>query len=152
MDTLTTFERRVLDACLAGEDPKLSLLRVQADAATVATRTHTGVGAYIDFSVPASAPQLEHGTIVIGDVNLEISGVPEGVATLLYVYEGRLQFLEFATYVGEWPEDPQLVSLCYFQEAPIGTGTDAFSLVPVNERHPETLARALKGREAQGAA
>lgn len=150
MSILTAFEKRVLDACLAGSDPKLVTLQQQADAATVDSRERTDAGAYINLSVSDAAPLLEPGTIVIGDVNLGIVGVPEGVATLLYVYEGKLQFIEFAAYGGTWPEDPEIVSVGYLQEVKIGT--DAFTLIPVDERHPETLARALKGQEPQGAA
>ena len=150
MSILTTFEKRVLDACLAGDDPKLVTLWQQADAATIKSREHTGAGAYINLSISDAAPLLEPGTIVIGDVNLEIVGVPEGVATLLYAYEGKLQFIEFATYGSAWPEDPEIVGVGYLQEVKIGT--DAFTLIPVDERHPETLARALKGQESQSAA
>ncbi|WP_457098140.1 hypothetical protein [Lysobacter sp. P5_B9] len=106
MSTLTAFEKRVLDACLAGDDPIFEVLRSQADACDVSKRTHTGVGAYVDFAVPDSASFLDSRVIIIGDVNLEVLGVPEGLATLLYIYEGRLQFLELATYDGEWPTDP----------------------------------------------
>ena len=150
MSTLTAFEKRVLDSCLAGNDRMLATLRQQADMAAVSSREHTGVGAYINFSVPDSAPLLEPGTIVIGDVNLEVSGVPAGVATLLYAYEGKLQFLEFATYDGNWPNDPEIITLGYLQEVQVGP--NAFTLIPVEERNAETLARALKGRESQGAA
>ena len=150
MTVLTKFEKQVLDACLVGDDPKLAVLRLQADSATVASREHTGVGAYITFSVPDSAPHLESSTFIIGDVNPEVFGVPAGVATLLYAYEGKLQFLEFATYDGEWPQAPEIASIGYLQEVQVAA--DAFTLVPVKERHPETLARALKGSESRGAA
>jgi hypothetical protein len=116
----------------------------------VRAREHTNVGAYIDFSVPETAPSLHAGPIIIGDVNLEVRGVSAGLATLLYVYEGRLQFLELATYDDSWPEEPELLSIGYLQEVQVSAGT--FSLVPVKERHPETLARALQGRGAQDAA
>ncbi|RNF84165.1 hypothetical protein [Montanilutibacter psychrotolerans] len=146
MSDLTDFERRVLDACLAGDDPKLAVLRLQAEVASVAGREHTGTGAYITLAVPPTAPVLEPGAIVIGDVDLKIAGVPEGVATLLYAYEGTLRFIEIAAYEGEWPEDPEILGIGYLQEIPIAG--DAYSLVPVDTRHAETVARSLSVRGA----
>src|SRR4249919_2566945 len=150
MSAPSEFEKRVLDACLAGDDPALQTLRRQADACEVTQRNHTGVGAYVDFSVPDSVPRLDSRVIIIGDVNLEVRNVPHGVATLLYIYEGRLQFIEFATYEGDWPKDPEIIGIGYFHEVQISDS--AFNLAPVSQRHPETLARSLRGREPQGAA
>ncbi|MBB3797385.1 hypothetical protein FHY17_001613 [Xanthomonas arboricola] len=148
MSTLTAFEKRVLDAFLAGDDQRLSLLRLQAEAAVVASREHTGVGAYINFSVPDSSSLLEPGTFIIGDLNLEIAGLPDGVTTLLYGYGGRIQFLEFATHADEWPEEPEIIGVGYLQEVQVGPET--FSLVPSNERHLETLNRAIEAQPPQG--
>lgn len=149
MSALTEFEKRILDACLAGDDPTLQTLRVQADACDVTQRNHTGVGAYVDFSVPDSAPRLDSRVIIIGDVNLEVRDVPHGVTPLLYIYEGRLQFLEIATHEGEWPKDPEIVGIGYFQKVQISDS--AFNHAPVSQRDPETLAWSLRGRETQGA-
>ncbi|QSX77386.1 hypothetical protein [Agrilutibacter solisilvae] len=146
MDGLTLFERRVLDACLAGDDSRLDVLRMQAASAMVAEREHTGVGAYITLKVPDGTPALCAGSIILGDVNLDVAGVANGVATLLYVTSGKLDFIEFATYDDDWPEDPSLVSVGYLQWVPSSSG--AFSGVPVKERDPETLAWQLQEREA----
>jgi len=150
MSTLTAFEKQVLEACLAGDNPVLRALQSQANAATVSSREHTGVGAYVNFSVPESIPPSDTSTIIIGDVNLGIKGVPAGVATLLYIVNGKLQFLELATYDGEWPEEPEIFSIGYLQEVEVGQ--NSFNLVPVAERHLDTLNRALKGRPSQSAA
>ena len=150
MSPFTAFEKRVLEACLAGEHPTLRTLRLQADAATVSSRESTGPGAYVNFSVPESAPLLEAGTIIIGDVNVTVRDVPAGLATLLYIYDGKLQFLELATYDGDWPEDPEIISVGYLQEVEVGA--NSFNLVPVAERHLETLDRALERTVTQGAA
>jgi hypothetical protein len=146
---LTSFERRILEAFLEGTEPQLQVLRQQAAAAMVAQRTHTGVGAYIDFSIPADLPSVSPASIVFGDVDAEVDGVADGVTSLLYVISGRLHVLEFATYVGTWPEEPRLMNLGYFREVP--AGPNGFSLVPVQQRDAQALARALKGREVQSA-
>ncbi|UHQ18807.1 hypothetical protein LVB87_11505 [Lysobacter sp. KIS68-7] len=147
--TPTDLEKRVIDACLAGDHPTLSILRHQAKGITVVDRRHTGVGAYIDFAVDDAAPRLDPGSVIIGDIDLEVAGVTDGVATLLYAYDGRLQFLEFATYDDEWPEDPTLLRIAYFKERSIGPTT--FALDPVAERDRVTLERALTSRNAEPA-
>ena len=140
----TDFERRVIDACLAGDYPTLSVLRQQASAIAVVGRTHTGVGAYLDFAVSDDAPRLDPGVVVIDDLDLDVAGGPDGVATLLYAFDGRLQFLEFATYGGEWPEDPRLLRVGYLLARPIGP--DSVALDPVAERDGATIERALAPR------
>ena len=52
------FETRLLDACLAGDDPILAALRAQAAAATVARREHTGDGVRTYFEVPGDCPAV----------------------------------------------------------------------------------------------
>lgn len=147
MSALAPIERRIIDACLAGDDPKLATLRQQADLATVVSREHTGVGAYVKFRVPDAAPRLGPGPMIIDDVNLEVAGVPHGVATLLYVIDGALDLLELATFADPWPQEPEILSVGYLRETQ--TSAESFALIPVRERDPETLARAI-GRPGKG--
>lgn len=141
---LTAFERRVLDACLDAPHPDLEALRCQAKSVRAGTRTHTGVGAYLDFVVAEDAPRACKPVMMIGDVNVTVRNVPLGVATILYVVDGVLDFIEFATYDGEWPHEPELLDIGYLKE--IEVGNDAWSLLPTSERDPATLARALATR------
>ena len=143
----TDFERRVIDACLAGDHPTLAILRHQANGIAIVGRRHTGVGAYLDFSVADSAPQLDPGVVIIDDLDLEIADLPDVVATLLYAFDGRLQFLEFATYGGEWPEKPTLLGIGYLLARPIGS--DMVALDPVAERDRATIERALTPRRSK---
>ncbi|MEX8503714.1 MAG: hypothetical protein AB3X41_11820 [Leptothrix ochracea] len=108
------------------------------------------MGAYTDFAVPESLPEVAPSEMIFGDVNAEVDGVENGVAILLYVEKGYLSFLEFATYLGEWPEDPKLSGLGYFREEPMQP--NGFSLIPVTDRDPQAVARALKGAHGQNAA
>lgn len=141
---LTPFERRVLDACLDAPHPDLEALRHQAERVRAGTRTHTGVGAYLDFVVAEDAPRARNPGIAIGDVDLKVRGVPHGVATILYATDGVLKFIEFAAYDGEWPREPELLDIGYLKEIDIGNGVR--SLLPTKERDPATLARALAPR------
>jgi hypothetical protein len=138
---LTAFERRVLDACLVGSHPDLDALRKQAESALAGSRTHTGIGAYLDFVVAADAPRASNPRIVLGDVDLNVQGVPNGVATMLYALDGVLKFIEFATYDDAWPHAPDVVDIRYLKETGVGSGV--LSLQPVRERDPSTLGRAM---------
>jgi len=141
---LTAFERRVLDACLDAPHPDLEALRRQALGARVGTRTHTGVGAYLDLVVAEDAPRASNPGFAIGDVDLSVRDVAQGVATILYVVDGALKFIEFAAHDGAWPQVPELLDIGYVREVDVGNGV--WSLVPTKTRDPATLARALAPR------
>lgn len=143
MENLSSFERRVLDAFLVGSESTLETLRMQAAVATVSSREHTGSGAYINFRIPDSVARVSPDRIILEDVNVQVGEVEHGVATLLFVTAGRLDFLEFATYTGSWPTDPQLLAIGYYQAKPLKQGT--FTMVPVEQRDADTLSRALAG-------
>jgi hypothetical protein len=146
---LTPFERRVLDAFLVGSEPQLETLRAQAAVATVSSREHTGSGAYINFSIPESAPAVSPPKIILEDVNIQVADVLHGVASLLFITSGRLDFLEFATFTGSWPKDPQLLRLGYYRFEP--SKPKGFTLVPVDQRDSVAVARALAGAKASHA-
>lgn len=141
---LTAFERRVLDACLDAPHPDFEVLRNQAQVARAGVRTHTGVGAYIEFVFEENVPRARSPAIAIGDVDLTVHNVPNGVATVLYAVDGLLKFIEFATHDGQWPQEPELLDIGYLKEVDVGNGVR--SLLPAKVRDPATLARALESR------
>jgi hypothetical protein len=141
---LRPIEQTVLAAFLSGSDERLVGLRAQAAAAVVTKREHTVVGEYVNFDIPESIPAVFPPEMVLGDVNAQVEGVAHGVATLLWVSAGRISFLEFATYVGEWPQDPKLVSVGYYREEP--RQPNGSYLVPTAERDLQALDRALGGK------
>ena len=59
MNPLTPFEQQVLEAILKGPQPELAVLRAQIPEVKVKARTHTGVGSYIDFTVPQIVERSE---------------------------------------------------------------------------------------------
>ena len=147
MEGLTSFERRVLDAFLVGTEPQLEILRAQAALSTVSSREHTGVGAYINLAIPQSAPTVSPARIVLRDLHIQVADVPDGVASLLFITSGRIDFLEFATYTGSWPKDPQIMQLGYYRFEP--SFPKGYTLVPVDRRDAGTLARLLAGADAE---
>jgi hypothetical protein len=97
-----------------------------------------------DLLVPDEVPRLSAPSVTLGDVDVEVPGVENGQATLLFIRKGVLTLLEFATYTGEWPADPQAKRIGYFRYVPTSTG-GGYSLLPTAERDAETLALQLAG-------
>lgn len=143
MNPLTPFEQQVLEAILKGPQPELAVLRAQIPEVKVKARTHTGVGSYIDFTVPQIVPRVSPSEMVFGDVDVQVEGVKAEVSTVLYVVGGHLHFLEFAALEGEWPKEPVITKLGYLRSEKVGP--DDYRAVPVDERDPEALAHSLAG-------
>lgn len=107
-------EGRVMNMLLAGNEPELGVLREQYRVAEVRQRTFTGVGFFVLFSVPPSAPRVAapHSAFHIGDVQGDIEG--QLVAFAVHVADGAVTALEGATFEGPWPEDDDTIRLSYF--------------------------------------
>ena len=146
MSSLRPIERLVLDVLLAGEDPALAILRAQAASVEVLAREHTVVGEYVNLKPAADCPRVEPQNIILSDIDLKVEDVEIGVTTLLYVEDGCLSCIEFATYTGEWPTEPVVLNCKYLREEE--TVPNTYSLIPVSERDPAALARALRGRSS----
>lgn len=140
---LNAFERSLLDACLAGADPALAALRTQAAGVGVERREDEPDGVRTFFVLPDDVAPVEPAALHFSDVDPEIEGLPDGASVSLWVIGGRLAFLEVLAYDGAWPQAPRLLGLRYLREHQIGPGT--WSATPVDERDPDTLARALAG-------
>ena len=145
----TLLEESLLRHFLAGDHPTLESLRVQSEASSVASREFTGVGVYVNFSVPQEPPRVSPPDLIFGDVDLKLENAEPGVCALLYVEHGALSCLELVASPGPWPEEPRVEKMTYLREVPTQNG---FSLVPSEKRHAEALSRALLGRKGQGAA
>lgn len=139
----------MLQKLLAGDHPILVHLREQATDVAVKGRNHTTVGEYVDLAVASRHAAVEPPNIILGDIDIEVEGVKHGVATLLYVVDGKLDFIEFATAADTWPENPVIKGVKYFRE--VETAPGSYALEPVPHRDSATLQRALKGRPAQSA-
>lgn len=143
---LTRFERAVLDAFLAGEEPLLAQLRAQAAACSVAARRHGGVGSFIELHVPGSAERVSPPAMTMGDVDVQVAGLSRGATAMLFVRHGALVLLEFVSNEGDWPVDPVLTGLRYIRYQPAPAG--GYTLIPVDARDPGTLAMQLAGHKS----
>lgn len=103
---LSTLERRVLTALLRGEGEALSALRAQLAAASVLSRTHSGVGFMTRFVVSDLVPVIGPGAVLqLRPVHALHPQLPEPAEFVLQLRDGRLASLEAFCFAGSWPVD-----------------------------------------------
>jgi len=111
---MNDIERQLLDALLSGDDPILLTLRDQLSKSKIESRELSGVGFFLNFSVPESAPRAGSGRIVIGDVYFDLEGIEYGGGAILFVDDGHLSMLEAYLFGNEkWPTQPILTRIYY---------------------------------------
>jgi hypothetical protein len=115
---LTPLESEVLRWLLAGEDSVLAALREQFTLASVLSRSLTGHGFYLEFTVPTSVTKLHERFRVkpdfcFGDVKASIDSLEHGAGFLLWVKDGILDLLEGYTYGETWPASVESFELQY---------------------------------------
>ena|ERR1700761_9348881 len=114
MTDLTFSERQVIEMLLAGDDAVLAVLRQQLQMLRVSSRKMTGVGFFVEFSIPLEAVRVaDHVTFKLGDVNGSAASVKHGLGFLLSVVDGALQSLEGYTYDQPWPDEIPELTLTY---------------------------------------
>jgi hypothetical protein len=109
---LSELESAVLDVLLAADAGINGQLRVQAGAATVASRIPSGVGFMTKLDVPdelavTGRPTDETLQTVYG-VHPELPG---GAEFVVQVKSGRLNTIEAFCYEGMWPRDESRFSV-----------------------------------------
>lgn len=115
----TPFEIEVVNRILDGRDAVLEALSQQFKLATVESREYTGVGIYVNFSLPETIKGVDEqlgvkARFCFGDVGAKVD-VQQEVGFLLWVIKGKLAFLEGYTYGDEkWPSTIAEYNLYYF--------------------------------------
>ena len=112
--TLEAFERAVMSALLAGDDPLFEALREQYAVAIVKERERTKAGFVTRFDVPASAPLIDRELLHLDDLQVELEGALTPAEASLEVRNGRLGALECFVYEGEFPEEPAISAAWYY--------------------------------------
>lgn len=120
--TIEEFERAVMSALLAGDDPILDALRQQYAAATVRGREQTASGFVTRFEVPASVPPIERKLLHLDDLQVELAGAATPADTSVHVRNGRLRSLKCFVYDGAFPESPEIRAAWYY-------GTEKFDAI-----------------------
>ncbi|HEV7768551.1 MAG TPA: hypothetical protein VGQ76_26375 [Thermoanaerobaculia bacterium] len=108
------FERLVVDALLAGDDPILATLREQYAAATVREREKTGSGFVTRFDVPSTVPAIERKLLHLDDLQVQLEGASTPAETSVHVHKGRLSAFECFVYDGAFPEAPVIQSAWFY--------------------------------------
>jgi len=132
---LEEFERQVMAALLAGDDPVLATLREQYAAATVRDRERTESGVVTLFDVPSNVPVIARKLLHLDDLQVQLAGAATPVETSVHVHNGRLRALECFVYDGAFPESPEIESAWYYGTAKF----DAITPELLAERDVEEL-------------
>ncbi len=112
--TIDTFERAVMSALLAGDDPLFGALREQYAVAIVKERERTAAGFVTRFDVPVSAPSIDRKLLHLDDLQVELDGALTPAEASLEVKNGRLNTLECFVYDGEFPDEPTITAAWYY--------------------------------------
>lgn len=112
--TVEEFERAVMTALLAGDDPLLEALRNQYAAATVRDREITSTGFITRFELPPDVPPIERKLLHLDDLQVELEGGKTPADTSVHVHNGRLRSLECFVYDGSFPESPSIRAAWYY--------------------------------------
>ncbi|MFQ5634916.1 MAG: hypothetical protein ACE5G3_06260 [Gammaproteobacteria bacterium] len=106
---LTELERAVLEIALAPDTGDNARLRDQVGAATVASRTPSGVGFMTKLAVPEALalPARTHEDSLPRVIGSHPE-LPTGAEFILQVKAGRLNTIEAFCYEGMWPGDESL--------------------------------------------
>lgn len=112
--TIEEFERDVMTALLAGDDPLLATLREQYAVATVRDREKTASGFVTRFDVPSSAPAIARKLLHLDDLQVQLAGTATPVDASVHVHNGRLRSLECFVYDGAFPAAPVIEAAWYY--------------------------------------
>jgi hypothetical protein len=112
--TIDEFEKTVMAALLAGDDPMLDALRQQYAAATVRDREKTASGFVTRFDLPSSVEPIERKLLHLDDLQVQLAGAATPAETSVQVHNGRLRLLECFVYDGAFPESPQIQAAWYY--------------------------------------
>lgn len=113
INTLSLFEKAILEKLLFGNIPEIITLRRQVDLCKVVKREKTGFGFYTTFTLPENTSRIIGLNAKFGDVVGEIEGLRYGAGFLLYVSDGTLDMLEGYSYDEPWPSSINQFKLSY---------------------------------------
>ena len=100
---LTKIERELVELTLKQNPTYAEILKGQIEHLTVSSREPTGVGCYINFSVPAEVKIFDKNLTkhLAFNEDIRVEGVPSGLCCVMLVNEGRIHYLELVTYGSE---------------------------------------------------
>ncbi|NIV83991.1 MAG: hypothetical protein GWN36_15125 [Gemmatimonadetes bacterium] len=144
-----TFEARILDLLLSGDDPVLEILRDQRRTVRVRARDRTEIGCLVSLETEPDAPLTEPPSFALRDVWFQLRGCAEEGAAILFVRKGRLDTLELYNWTDPWPDSPSLAGSGYLVARPRGPEGEpvAYELERIEERDPAYLEEQIRGSD-----
>ena len=125
------FEKELMRHLLEGDHPLLGTLRAQYVSARASKRQLSGAGFFLTFEVPSHPPTVTPPNFEIGDVLFEMADLPHGGEAILFVRNGRIDFLEGFGHDGSWPSEQRGFAITYF-----GGSRDLDSLIHTIHHRP----------------
>lgn len=120
--TIDEFERQVMAALLAGDDPLLETLRKQYAVAVTRGRELAATGFVTRYEIPADVPAIDRKLLHLDDLQLQLAGQTAPADAAVHVHNGRLRSLECFVYDGTFPEEPEIEAAWYY-------GTERFAAI-----------------------
>ncbi|WP_304170096.1 hypothetical protein [Phenylobacterium aquaticum] len=99
---LNGLETDVLQLLIEAHPDQADLLRAQLGQSTVTSRRWTGAGFFLNFRVQA-AERFEPPRFELNDVYAEIDGLDNGAGFVLFIRDGKIDFLEGHSFGEDWP-------------------------------------------------
>lgn len=98
-DALTAFELDALKQLLRGSEPYVEALQAQLGTVSVARREFTRHGFFTSFdTADYKGPIDPDKNFVLGDARAKIAGLELEADLLLFIRDGRVDFLECVSY------------------------------------------------------
>lgn len=110
-----SFEKKLIEMLLAGDEKTLILLREQYTVAKVVSIERSDVGFFVHFSLKGRDDlSISNKSFQIGDVDGNINGITGAVGFILYVKNGFISMLEgYTNAVDKWPNSDYEIVLTY---------------------------------------
>ncbi|HWD58335.1 MAG TPA: hypothetical protein VG308_08665 [Stellaceae bacterium] len=106
--SLSAVERQIIETMIIGEYGPATLFLRQIGVAQIDKRRLTGVGVFVDLSIPRSAPRVDAISAELSaGFRTSFSTPADVVGFTLFIRDGAVSFLEGYTYGDAvWPEEP----------------------------------------------
>lgn len=96
---------------IAGSHPASSALREQFGQSRIDTVELSGVGVFVEFSLPSDVTLAHPGDLSGGSAQIAVQGLEHGAGCLLFVRGGKLTMFEAFSYDEPWPENTRVMRI-----------------------------------------
>lgn len=98
----------VMKIILRGDEPHIKALRGQYESAKIESIELSGAGFFANFKIDDSVV-VDCDNMQIGDVSGAVNGMDDAVGFVLFIRDGKIDFLEgYTVGVDEWPDEKEI--------------------------------------------